>query len=172
MRQELSDGEVRWENFIKSFVARNEAEERLDSSITSLFTDEIDRVALLKKALGKPGIQRIAALFIMNRLSSSELTRLFPDLVFLASWLHGQLQQVYDFIFSLPREWVLSNIEGVAEPLLESGTYEEYTAFLSLYSKLDSNLAVRLAHRAINHPDSDIQEVGKDFVGKLDVTIN
>jgi len=122
---------------------------------------EVDRVRILKVALRNS--DRPIAIAMLPYLNIGELEELFEELVFLASFSHGAIQLVRDQIIRLPREWVLSEIERVAEPLLASGTYDEYRRLLELYAPLDSELTRRLAERAIEHPDPDIREAGQDF---------
>jgi hypothetical protein len=87
--------------------------------------------------------------------------------VFLASFSHGSIQAVRKLILSLPRDWVLSRIEEVAEPILRSGDYDEYRRLLELYFELDRELASRLAARARAQEDEDVREAGEDFLDRL-----
>jgi hypothetical protein len=85
----------------------------------------------------------------------------------LASWLHGETKVVHDIILSLPHEWVLSNIELIAEPYLQKGSDEEYRAFLYLYMQIDKDLTKRLASRAAIDSDFEIREAGIEYLEKL-----
>jgi len=123
---------------------------------------QVDRVAVLRGALRGPG--KHTAIYMLRSLKQSELKELFADLVFHASYAHGAIGAVRDAILSLPRDWVLSRIEDVAESLLTEGTYDEYRRLLELYVLLDPTLARRLAERAAQHSDADIQEAGQDFL--------
>jgi hypothetical protein len=67
---------------------------------------------------------------------------------------------------SLPREWVITNIEQFVEPLLEQGTYDEYRNVLALYWELDHKMMIGLAQRAMMNSDPDIREAGEDFLSK------
>ncbi len=127
--------------------------------------EDVDRISLMRRALR--GSDQAIALFIASYMKPTELVELFDQLVFLASFVHGSLQTVRKLILALPREWVLANIESVAEPLLQDGTYDEYRRFLELYIQLDRNLALKLARRAAENPDEDIHEAGEDFLEKL-----
>lgn len=125
-------------------------------------TGPVDRVTVLRGALRGHG--KHTATWMLRSLRQSELQELFDDLVFQASYAHGEIKAVRDVILSLPREWVISNIESVAEPLLADGTYDEYRRLLELFALLDPLLTKRLAERAAQHSDPDIQEVGHDFL--------
>jgi len=129
---------------------------------TDFLTGDIDRVAVIQSALQGRGKQ--TAFYMLRSLNQSDLQGLFEELVFHASYAHGALMVVRDSILALPREWVLARIEVIAEPLLASGTYEEYRRLLELYALLDPLLTQRLAERAINHPHLDVQEAGHDFI--------
>ena len=100
-------------------------------------------------------------------LTAPQRQQLFPDLLSLASLGHGLTGASRELIVGLPREWVLSNIEMAAKPILEQGGYEEYQRLLELFTELDSGLALRLAENAMAHPADDVREIGRDFVQKL-----
>lgn len=129
---------------------------------TDFLTGDIDRVAVIHSALQGRGKQ--TAFYMLRSLNQSDLQGLFEDLVFHASYAHGALMAVRDSILALPRDWVLARIEAVAESLLANGTYDEYRRLLELYALLDPMLTQRLAERAIQHLDLDVQEAGHDFL--------
>jgi hypothetical protein len=126
-----------------------------------------DRIGLIKKALHNP-TERGTALRLIAYLKLEERQSLFDDLVDLASVSHSDIELCRKAILSLPKTWVLANIEKSAEPLLQDGTDEEYRRFLELYIDIDRELAQRLALRALQHDDPDIHEVGEDFQNYLE----
>ncbi|GET38203.1 hypothetical protein [Microseira wollei] len=87
---------------------------------------------------------------------------MLSNLVDLASISHSDIEICRQGILSLPKTWLLENLEKIAEPLLKNGTDEEYRRLLELYIQIDRELTERLAKRA-QHEDSDIREVGEDF---------
>ncbi len=128
-----------------------------------------DRVALLREALRRPGSERAVAVRVLPYLTLADRQALFHDLVWLSSWGHGLVQNARDAILSLPRAWVLANVEAVAESLLaqssEDNQFEEYRRLLELYQQLgDAGLVRRLAERAMRHPDEDVHEAGQEFL--------
>lgn len=125
----------------------------------------VDRVGLIKSHLN--GKERQTAIFLLSYLSEDEITQLFDDLIYLSSFSHGSIQSIRKIIKSLPRDWVLTNIEKSAEPILLKGDYDEYRRLLELYIELDYSLTLRLATRAVYHEDQDIKEAGEDFIRKL-----
>jgi hypothetical protein len=127
---------------------------------------DIDRVSLMKQALYDQN--RATAFYFLRYLKQEELIQLFDILVPLASTGHGSVSTVREAILSLPRDWVIKNIEQLAEPLLAAGTYDEYRRFLELYFELDKDLALKLAQRAVEHSDYDIKEVGEDYLEMLE----
>lgn len=128
--------------------------------------DGVDRVRLMRKALR--GGDRATAFYIAPYLRQAELMELFEELVELSSFSHGSVTAVHELIKSLPREFVLANVERLAEPLLRAGDYDEYRCLLALYSGLDAGLARRLAERAAQSPDEDIREAGLDYLSEGD----
>jgi hypothetical protein len=126
-----------------------------------------DRTGLIKKALHNP-TERGTALRLIEYLKLEERQSLFDDLVDLASVSHSDIELCREVILSLPKTWVLTNIEKSDEPLLKDGTDEEYRRLLELYIDIDRELAQRLAMRALQHDDPDIREVGEDFQNYLE----
>jgi hypothetical protein len=122
----------------------------------------IDRTNLIQKALHNPD-QRGTCLQVMEHLTTDERKYLFSDLLDLSSVAHADLKLCHQVVLSYPHDWLLENIEERAEPLLINGSYEEYRCLLELYSRIDRNLAQRLASRAIQQDDLDIIEAGEDF---------
>lgn len=124
-----------------------------------------DRVGVFKKALNNP-TERGTALRLIEYLNLEERQSLFDKLIDLASVSHSDIELCRKAILSLPKNWLLANIEKSAEPLLQDGTDEEYRRLLELYIDIDRKLAQRLAQRAVQHDDPDIREVGEDFLSK------
>jgi len=93
--------------------------------------ESLDVLATLKSS--SPGFPRILALEKASSLSVEEKKVLLPELMALASYSHGLTGRAWELILSLPHDWLVSNIEEYANPQLEVGGYEEYSAFLGLY---------------------------------------
>ena len=126
------------------------------------FSEGVDRVTLVREAL-RDGKDKFTVCHVLTQLQASELERLLDVLVEWASTGHSLIHVFREAILSLPREWVLANIEEAAEPFLRDGTCDEFRRFLELYIRLDHDLTLRLARRASAHPDADIHEAGTDF---------
>ena len=125
------------------------------------------RIRLIKKALHNP-TERGTALRLIEYLNLEERQSLFDDLVDLASVSHSDIELCRKAILSLPKTWLLANLEKSAEPLLKDGTDEEFRRLLELYIDIDRELTQRLALRASQHNDPDIREVGEDFQSYLE----
>jgi len=126
-----------------------------------------DRVSAIKKALHAVG-ERATALRLIEYLKIEERQSLLNDLVDLASVAHSDIELGRRAILSLPKTWLLENIEKSAELLLKDGTDEEYRRLLELYIQIDRELTERLAKRALKHENPDIREAGADFQHYLD----
>lgn len=131
--------------------------------IGEFFSTQTNRTKMLRYALLHGDIA--TALYVARNMKTEELVPLFEKFLFLASGSRGDVGAIRGIILSLPRDWVLSNIEKVAEPLLH-GDYadESYRRLLELYIELDKDLALKLAQRAAAHQDKEIQEAGQDFL--------
>jgi hypothetical protein len=130
-----------------------------------------DRIGFIKKALHNP-TERGTALRLIEYLKLEERQNLFDDLLDLASVSQSDIELCRKAILSLPKNWLLANIEKSAELLLQNGTDEEYRRLLELYLDIDRELVKRLAQRAVEHDDPDIREVGEDFQNYLENRLN
>lgn len=106
---------------------------------------------------------RTTAIIVAEYLNQEELKEIFNELIFLASFVHGQISVVRKLLLSLPKDWLVQHIELAAENVLIKGTDEEYRRLLELYIQIDDNLVNKLTERALLSIDSNIQEVGQDF---------
>ena len=156
-KQHVENDSALWRNLQDSEIAFIKARMDFHAGCT-------DKVAVIQKALRDP-VQRGTALRYLLYMKISERQQLFDELLYLASVGHADIALCREVILSLPREWVVSNIERRAEPLLGRGTDEEYRRLIELYIDIDCNLAWRLAKKALQNDDPDIREVGEDFLG-------
>lgn len=154
----MNKNQFQWERISNSY-------KQFYLAMQDFFAAGVDRVGLIKSHLN--GKDRQTAIFLLGYLSKDEITLLFDDLIFLSSFSHGSIQNVRKIIKSLPRDWLLANIEKYAEPILLKGGYDEYRRLLELYIELDYSLTLKLAKRAICNEDQDIKEAGGDFIRKL-----
>lgn len=122
-------------------------------------------VELIRRGFAKPG-ERVASFKAAGDLTLEQQQELLPELVAMASWGHGLLNEARTLILKLPRDYVLANVEQAAEPILVKGEEEEYRKFLELYTELDKELTVKLAKRAAGHDDEEICEVGREYLIK------
>jgi hypothetical protein len=165
MNQELNTGEVLWGRLV-------EAELDTSNAFHAFLSAGVDRVPWVRHGLRSGGLGRATALRYFRYLPVGEQQQVYPDLVFLASSAHGSIDFVRDLILSMPRDWVLNNIEREAEVHLREGTYDEYRRFLELYKQLDLGMMQRLARRAAAHSDPDIREAGEDYLVKCESAAN
>lgn len=119
-------------------------------------------VELIRKGMNNPD-ERATAVDIAAMLPDLSKKEVLPDLLALTSYSHGLTAACMEIVMSLPKEWLLSVIEHYAEPILQNGTSEEYQALLQLYARIDKELAMRLAKRALYHPDSDVRSIGEEY---------
>lgn len=157
--QQPSDDDLAlWQEYLQAERERWRIRRELFANCSSL-------VELVRAGLNSPE-QRSSALGIARFLEEDERKELFADLLALASFCHGQTVYARDLVLSLPKEWLLANIEEAAEPLLRCG-YEEYRGLTEVYIRLDRNLAYKLAHRAAADSDEDVKEAGQDLLERL-----
>lgn len=157
----MVNDESLWQNLVKTHLS-------LSQHLKEFFSNQVDRITILREAFERGEIA--TALYAISYMESEEIYKIFDKILYMST-AHGYAGTIRKIILSLPRDWVLQNIENVAEPFLIDATEDEYRRFLELYINLDKGLASRLVKRAIAHPDLDIQEAGRDFqnvITKLD----
>ena len=91
---------------------------------------------------------------------------MFPEWIHLARCPHSPFHIAWNVIESLPRDWVLQNIEQHVDAILHHNEETDYWMFLQLYARLDDTLMKKLATRAAKHADADIRELGEEYLAK------
>ena len=152
--------EILWQDLIKDFF-------KFAETSRAFFKPEVDRVKLLREGFRRGEIA--AALHLTSSLESAELSDLLPELVYIST-AHGYARKTREIILSLPHDWLITHIEEVAEPILQSSDEFDFRQIFQLYLEVDRAMAARLAEKAINHSDEYIREVGRDFLEILSKT--
>ena len=122
-------------------------------------------IPIIRAALHKPH-ERGLALEIISLYPDSERTVFFDELLLLGSHVNGFTVKCHVLILTMPRDWVLTNIERAMATILDNGDYEEYRCLLGLCSKLDDTLVTKFANQALLSDDEDIREAGADFLSQ------
>ncbi len=120
------------------------------------------RIEMVRTALRTPDDQLLGITIVWD-LSEEERKQCLPELVALAGSQHSPFDQARRLILSLPHRWTIEHVESEVERHLTDGDEDDYRRFLELYSLLDPNLVSRLSQRAIQQPNTAIQEVGEEF---------
>lgn len=143
-----------WQRVIDSHQQYSEA-------FTEFLANSSDKVEVLRKALR--GNDRTLALRAVPSLSVDEKKALMPEWVNLARAAHSPFHIAWNVIESLPREWVMQNIEKEVDAILANDEETDYWLFLQLYARLDTALMKKLAMRAVRHADPEISELGREW---------
>jgi hypothetical protein len=145
-----------WEAVLAAERARREA-------WLALFEDRSQLAPVLRRGLHDPG-SRAVALEVASKLKPSELQELLPELLDLATYVHGLTRRAREVIMILPRDWLANSIERAAERVIEYGEEEQFRLLHAIYTDIDRALAKNLAQRALSHPDEDVREAGREFL--------
>src|SRR5262245_58278543 len=78
------------------------------------------------------GPDRNIALDQIASLTTEENLALFPEWIHLARAAHSPFQVAWDVIESLPRDWVLQNVEKPVDAILQNDEETDYWMFLQL----------------------------------------
>lgn len=160
---EDAGNEIPWDELNQSYSRFIEERDNY-LRLKKMALESLDVLTTLKSSV--PGFPRELALEKASSLSTEEKKVLLPELMALASYSHGLTGRAWELILSLPHDWLISNIEEYANPQLEVGGYEEYSAFLGLYEKISPKLFQDLLERGKNHPDAEVREAMLFFVDK------
>jgi hypothetical protein len=146
-----------WSEYVRTRKQVDIAKHRLFTEARSMIPE------LIRRSLKDPG-ERLYALEVAGMLPVEERKELLPDLLAVASYAGAHMVRARELILSLPRDWLMQNIEVASAPLLEHGDAEEFRRILELYSQLQPALAVRLAQVASTHTNQDVRSAGEDFI--------
>lgn len=130
----------------------------------NFFKNVTDRVEILRHGLR---YNTALAFDVMQYIEDHEKQALLPDLLPQAISVHGLTHLAQEHIWSLPKEWLVENIEQHAEPILTHNDYSDYWGLLELYFHIDHDLTRRLAERASKSDAYDIREAGEDYLARL-----
>jgi hypothetical protein len=132
------------------------------SAQADFFTKDVDRVRLLRWALAND--DELTAFSLARKLHFQELMSLFDVWVYWAANSQSYIEVTHEIIKSLPRSWVIENIEPIVEPIVKRNDYHLYMMIFALYREIDRDLTLRLAKRALTHPESRVQSLGKHYL--------
>ncbi len=150
-----------WPRLVESHTASSLARREF-------FADGVDRIEMVRAGLSLPqGNDAATAFHLLRHMKVGEQMQLFRELIHLARAAHGYFHPAWEVILSLPKDWVLARIEQEVDPILANEEETDYYMFLQLYDKLDRNLTLKLARRAASHADSQIRELGEDYLARL-----
>jgi hypothetical protein len=151
------------ERIWQSLVAATEA---YSSSSRAFLEEATDRVGLLRRSLGGNVVNVILALASLPYVPLSDRLELF-DLIIEKCTVQKYASLAKRLVLSLPRDWVIANIENATKPLLGQFDHIDYLLLLDLYASLDKHLAIKLAHAAAAHPNIEVRDVGEQYITQL-----
>ena len=124
-----------------------------------------DSVRELDEALNDPA-QRGTALRLLRYLPIEARHVLFPQLVHLASFSHGDVVLVRSLISELGPEWLQEHLSTQVRRITSRPdvSYEEYRRLAELLSEVDLGLLQELALQAKSNADPDVREVGEEYL--------
>jgi hypothetical protein len=124
------------------------------------FQSKLDRIKILREGLQRGDIPVV--LDLASGLDVSELIQLLPELIYIST-APGYARKAREIILSIPKEWLLLNVEEAAESIMKTNDEEDFRRLFELYLEIDRELAVKLTARILNHSDEYIREIGQDL---------
>jgi|SRR6185503_273169 hypothetical protein len=159
MSKEVSKNDLAaWDELSKSH-------RRFIKARMAFYQSEVDRVELIRRAMHTN--DQALALSLARYLSPTEHMQLFDEWVYWAT-IDSCLPAVHNYILSLPKEWIMGRIEEAVELRLREGDEIDFRRYLELFCNLDRDLAAKLARRALEHSDKEIQDAGRDYLSALE----
>lgn len=162
--------DIAWQRYVKAYreLVETGHSSDWDASVEAFLAEDVNRIPFLQRLNSGAHWERLAALYILPKIAADELQIIFREIIYLAAYTIGKASFIRSVIYSMPRDWVVANIERFAEehlvPSKDTGTYSEYRRLLELYSEIDAEMTIRLANRAIQNTDLDIREAGEEFL--------
>ena len=126
--------------------------------------DSVAKIEALRATLRSK--ERNLALRTVPSLSVEERKTMFSEWIHLARCAHSPFHIAWNVLESLPRDWVVANIEKEVDAILRNEEETDYWMFLQLYARLDRGLMHKLAQRAASHIDAEIKELGVEYLAK------
>jgi hypothetical protein len=122
-------------------------------------------IEIVRAGLHDPS-ERSTAFRIAGLLKEEQRKALLPDLVSLACEpsYAPTIINARKVIMSLPKQWVLAQMDPSIERILKSDDDWESRRLLELCSLLDRDLTLKIAAIAAAHQDPEIREAGTDFL--------
>ena len=108
--------------------------------------------------------------FLMIRYMTIEERKALLDILVGSAYSNSGLRSLAtELILSIPKEWLIANIEKYTEPILgrRENAADYCSGFLSLFSDIDDALTLRLAQRAVRSEDEDVREIGEFYLERL-----
>jgi hypothetical protein len=135
-----------------------------------IYQDAVSLPEIVKYALKHRPPSLGAALELVKMLNPEQLKMVLPELLDWAVFDHGSMIWFHEQILRIPLDWLKNNIEIDVERFLNltgDNLYVEYACLLQLYSKIDHDLTLRLAERALQHSDRDVQDMGEFWKSEM-----
>lgn len=155
---EKPSDDLLWQRLIDLHIAWFEAQE-------AFLREAKAPLAKVQRVMAGPktGNDHFVAMALLSRMKTEDRMDVFPQL--LISCLSPKWRKIaQSLILSIPKEWLLANIETVSKPLIERADYQDYFALLRLFKEIDLSLATKLALEAATSSDEEIREIGEDFL--------
>lgn len=153
----MKDNNEMWDRLVKSHL-------QFTQLLQQFFLLDVDRTSMLKEGFRKGDIA--TALYVLPYLPINEQSLLLDELLLFVT-SPGYSDAAKKILLSLPRDWLLANIEQASKSILISSDESDYRLLFELYLMLDVNLASNLAKKALEHSNKDIQEAGNDFMERI-----
>jgi hypothetical protein len=154
----MSDKQVNLDEWNNLVLAENQS----ISAMLSDWSKIEDKVATLRAALNTPH-HRGTALRLLILLQDDNLTKeLFTTLVDQASVAHSDISLCRMAIKSLPRQWLLGNIDSAVSLLANLGE-EEYLRIAELYEEIDKKLLRDFCDLISKSQNPEIQRIVNYF---------
>jgi len=160
IKRQIVTKDILWGNLVDAASKSKLSPELLHRAEQSILKDIALRTEVVRHALVEPNFATPIAIDLISKFTVDEQLSLLPELVYRLCHCHiGDVQGLENIILSLPRDRVLERIDDAGNSAVRDGGYWEYLPLLSLYEKINQNLMIQLAYRALQHSDDDLKEV-------------
>jgi hypothetical protein len=160
----MANADPSWQRLVDSLYGRIDVSSA--AALEAFLEKSDDPIEAIRSAFVGYGDHVRTALWILRQTPSGG--SIFDPAMFLPgliSAVAADIPTAGEIVLAMPRQWVIANIEGAAEPLLSTSTdlWWDYYYLMILFEKLDTGLAFRLAKKALESADPDVRERGAGY---------
>lgn len=158
----MSDDNELWDRLVQSYIKRDQP---WAAAAESFLKDATVPIETIRRGIIARGYGSFAGLDLVPLLNPADRTELFREIFDKClTTLWGQFAQ--EILMSLPREWLLQNLETACLDQLAGSDDQDFRLLMGVLWEFDIPMAIRIATSALQSNDCEIREVAQLYLDK------